>query len=92
MFNVSMVGNIANEYSTPREGYISFRVGCFNEAAKDTTWVSVLYHYQTTRVLEFLTKGTLVFVSGNATLKVFDGKVDVNVYADTLSILHRPKG
>lgn len=84
MLKIEVIGNLgatAEVKSNNGEKFVTFRVASTNkftnkqtgEITEDTTWISCIWRGEHTSVTPFLTKGTKVFVRGDAALKIFIG-------------------
>ena len=92
MFKVEIIGYIgadARIVSTNGNEFVSFNVA-HSEKRNDkeiTTWVGVTT--QNTKLAQYLTKGTKVFVRGNASLRVYQNEqhqavAGINVFANEI--------
>lgn len=101
MLKVDIIGNLGGDAEIKEFGgkkYVSFSVA-HTEYQKDeqgdrtdqTTWVSVLWHGEGGAMLQYLKKGTKVFVRGNLKVKTYTDKngeqqVAINVNATEVQL------
>ena len=84
MLKIEVIGNLgadAEVKSNKGEKFVTFRVASTNkytnkqtgEINEDTTWISCIWRGEHARVTPLLTMGTIVFVRGDAVLKIYIG-------------------
>ena len=101
MQQIQIIGNLgedcqAREFNGRR--FVSFRVACSekiqtNEGPKEvTTWYSCTYNKMDSGVLQYLVKGTKVFVQGRPTYRLYDSAtfhckmIDVSIFVDLIQL------
>jgi single-strand DNA-binding protein len=96
MFQITVIGNLGQEADLKDlngKKYTAFRVAANVKRGQqqETTWVSVLATYRE-NLQPYLTKGTQVYVCGDANIKAYakhDGTAcyDVSVFATNIQLL-----
>lgn len=90
MISLEFIGNLgfdAKIRAINGKDYLAFPVGCatgYGER-KGTQWIDVLY--RNTKLEQYLTKGTKVFVRGNPSFSIYKDSVQVSVFADSIELL-----
>ena len=84
MLKIEVIGNLGAQAETKSQNgevFVTLRIAATNkfvnkqtgEIKEDTTWVSCIWRGDHSRVMPFLTRGTKVFVRGDAVLKMYIG-------------------
>lgn len=88
MKNVMIIGNLGHnaEAVTMNDGTQKMRFSvAVNGRGDKQTWFGVLARMQE-KLLPYLTKGRQVFVMGDISAELYDGKISLNVYADKIEL------
>lgn len=101
MQQLSIIGNLgadAQVQSTNGSSFIVFRVACSEkfttngQEQSQTTWYSCYYHKSDSQVVQFLTKGTKVFIQGRPRYQIYDSfkhhckMIDVSISVTNLEL------
>ena len=88
MFRLSIIGNLgaAPTIRTAANGreFMSFSVA-ISHRDKSTTWVNVTGNKQE-KLMDYLTKGRQVYVTGDGAIEMYKGQPDVTIYADRIEL------
>lgn len=101
MQQIQIIGNLGEDCQTREfngRRFVSFRVACSekiqtNEGPKEvTTWYSCTYNKMDSGVLQYLVKGTKVFVQGRPAYRIYDSAtfhckmIDVSIFVDLIQL------
>jgi len=90
MLQITIIGNIGKDAEIKEIGgknYVKFSVAHSEGKDKPTTWVTALVFANNPEKLSGLfRKGAVVFVQGRLTTSVYEGKVQLSVWADQFKI------
>lgn len=88
MKSVMIIGNLGHnaETVTMNDGTQKMRFSvAVNGRGDSLTWFGVLARMQE-KLLPYLTKGRQVYVMGDISAELYDGKISLNVYADRIEL------
>lgn len=101
MQQIQIIGNLGEDCQTREfngRKFVAFRVACSEkmqsaEGPKEvTTWYSCTYNKMDSGVLQYLVKGTKVFVQGRPTYRLYDSAtfhckmIDVSIFVDVVQL------
>lgn len=101
MQQIQIIGNLGEDCQTREfngRKFVAFRVACTEkmqsaEGPKEiTTWYSCTYSKMDSGVLQYLVKGTKVFVQGRPAYKIYDSAtfhckmIDVSIFVDLVQL------
>lgn len=101
MQQIQIIGNLGEDCQTREfngRKFVAFRVACSEkiqsaEGPKEvTTWYSCTFNKMDSGVLQYLVKGTKVFVQGRPTYRIYDSAtfhckmIDVSIFVDVVQL------
>lgn len=101
MQQIQIIGNLGEDCQTREfngRKFVAFRVACSEkmqtaEGAKEvTTWYSCTFNKMDSGVLQYLVKGTKVFVQGRPAYRIYDSAtfhckmIDVSIFVDVVQL------
>lgn len=101
MQQIQIIGNLGEDCQTREfngRKFVAFRVACSekmqtSEGPKEiTTWYSCTFNKMDSGVLQYLVKGTKVFVQGRPAYRIYDSAafhckmIDVSIFVDVVQL------